>query len=163
MCLYDEIDKIKILDEPLKEREKALFDYLGLPYTEITQPEVRTALHKLALSHTPVMTGFKYKPFSDPNDWNGQKGYVLYLRVKLEKLILEKMKRDNPRKATKEIKDNLRQAVMDVGNKYEYEQDGLYSIYQRINKNNRDVQDIKKWCESEQCTIDALENILIYY
>ncbi|GHT74587.1 hypothetical protein AGMMS50222_03980 [Endomicrobiia bacterium] len=53
------VDEYSVLDKQFKDRERALCDYLEVPYVDIKQPEVRKMLHKLAIAYG--MKGFKYR------------------------------------------------------------------------------------------------------
>lgn len=166
--MFGESGKFSILDEQFKERERALFDYLGVPFVEINQPQVREALHRLALRDTPVMTGFKYKYMPKDKDWNGHRGFILFLRMVYEKLLLEKESRKKKSVYVKDIKTGWRACADSVAQKYDeykkYKSGGefVYSRYQEIKKNNPDVQGIKAWCESKKCTLKTMDELLFY-
>lgn len=146
-----EQNKFKILDKEYEERERALCEYLDMPYIKITQSGARYILHKLAMTYG--MNGFKYKPYPKDNTWNGTKGLVLFLRVELEKLKTGGL---------------LADCLYTVLTKYNYkgtkgdpeDYDSLYSRYKEAKKNNKSIQRIKNQIESGQCDIESLNNLL---
>lgn len=158
-----EKDKFNLLDDEFIKRERALFAYFGLPYTKIEQPEVRELIRLMALSYSPKMVGFDYVPFTQPNEWLGDKGVILYLEMQLEYLKLKERKKNGTLHGDKA---NLFQAALNLQSKYENtnhkgkEHESLYQIYQRIKKKHYYIQQIEQQFKvtppTEQQIMDTL-------
>ena len=123
--LWNFLNKDNFIDQ-----EKALFEYMGIPYEKITQKNVKKLIHALALMRG--MRGFSYIPFKNDNSLSGKKGLVLYLRMQKEQ---------------KETGDNLRNCASKLAELYKDEytsnEESLYSEYTRILKNNKQIHGIK--------------------
>ena len=74
------------------EQEKALFEYMKVPYTKIDNPNIQQLIHKLAVRCG--MIGFTYEPFPTEDLYKGERGTILYLRMQWLYLTTNKNLRD---------------------------------------------------------------------
>lgn len=157
-CLYKQ-DKYKLFDKEFAEREQALFEYFDLKPVKIQQVEVRELICRLALSHIPQIRGFAYKHYPNVEERMGDKGYILYARVKAMQIQM-KLEKESNKNPNKKIKTDLLTAVSNVGQKYNYPQKELYSIFQKINHSHPNLSKLKQQFDKHPLeTVNELENL----
>lgn len=113
-----------------EKQEKALFEYMKVPYTKIDNPNIQQLIHKLAVRCG--MIGFTYEPFPTEGQYKGERGTILYLRMQWLSLTTGDNLRNCAGKICKLYKDE-----------YYNNPDSVYSEYMRIKKHNKAVKQLK--------------------
>lgn len=124
-----------------EEQEKALFEYMNVPYTKITDPNIQKLIHSLAVYCG--MKGFEHEPFPTDEQYKGEKGLILYLRM--QRLYLSS-------------RDSLRNCADKICKTYkgEYYDDAesVYSEYMRVKKTNKAVKQLN------DISLEEIDNLL---